>query len=267
MDIKEAIDLRNSFISLMEQKNKEQVYQDFLEKHPPFIPREFVQNHGIHFSLVFRKLSLAKDYTMDFFYLSKSSDDWNCVLIEIEKPHSKFFKENSNDFHEDFNHALSQIRRWRSWFQNNSNYENFINNTLSVVRVPDVMTRNPCHIKYVLVHGRRDEYFNNPVRSGLIHAEERDNFKIITYDSLIEDLKSKGNLYVAIRRNEYIDIISEQFVDESLFSWVSHSYIRITHELKKDIMRHKSTWHHYRMEDGEKKLALEIALPKLALLN
>ncbi len=44
-----------------------------------------MQNHGIHLSLVLRKLSFGADYKTDFFFFSKSSDDWNAVFIEIEE--------------------------------------------------------------------------------------------------------------------------------------------------------------------------------------
>lgn len=253
--------LKESFSRLLESEEKEQKYQDFLEKYPYFIPREFVQNHGIHFNLVFRKLSLAKDYTTDFFYLSKSSDDWNCVLIELEKPQSKFFKQGSNEFHGDFIQGISQIRRWRAWFEDSANKENFINNTLRSVRVP--MERNPCYTKYVLVHGRREEYQGNHIRSGLIRAEERDDFKIITYDSLMEGLPSKNGLYIAVKSNDYVDIISDRFVEESLFSWMAPSFIRISKALKEDMLKNKLSWHHYKMKDGNRVLALEDALPQI----
>jgi hypothetical protein len=255
--------LSEEYSKLLDENAEEQKYQDFLERHPYFIPREFVQNHGIHFDLVFRKLSLAKDYITDFFYLSKSSDDWNCVLIELEKPQSKFFKQGTNEFHNDFNKGMSQIRRWRAWFENSANKEHFVNNTLRSIRIP--LERNPCYIKYVLVHGRRAEYQDNHIRSGLIRAEERDDFKIITYDSLMESISSKNDLYIAVKNNENVDIISKRFVNESLFSWVAPSAIRITKALKEDALNNRSTWHHYKIENGSRALALDKVLPEIVL--
>lgn len=255
------------FADLLQKELKEQRYQEFLEMHPQLIPREFIQNHGIHFDMVFRKLSLARDYVSDFFYLSKSTDDWNCIMIEIEKPYSKFFKNGSNEFHQNFIDGISQIRRWRAWFEDNSNKDNFINNTLRSVRVPQSMSRNPCYLKYVLVHGRREEYQDNYIRSGLIRAEERDDFKIITYDSLMENLNSKCDLYIAVKKNEYIDIISERFVSEILFSWVSPSVIRINQSLKDDILNNKSLWHRYHINEGNMVLALEQVLPQIKVIE
>lgn len=106
---------REEFFKLLDEGHQEQVYQSFLETNTHFIPREFVQNHGIGLSLVLRKLPFAADYKTDFFYFSKSSDDWNAVFIELEKPSSSFFRKNTNDFHPDFMKALQQINQWKAW--------------------------------------------------------------------------------------------------------------------------------------------------------
>lgn len=215
--------LTAAFRKLLDQELPEQSYQKFLEQHPSLIPREFVQNHGIHFDLVLRKLSLAKDYTTDFFYLAKSSANWNCVLIEIEKPQSKFFKPGTAELHSEFLHALDQIHRWRAWFSNSANFEGFINGTIKIIRIPHSMTANPCQIKYVLVMGRREEFEDNPERRSLIYAREQDDFHILSYDSLTESLNSKGDLYVGIRNNDVVQIISKRFAGEQIFSWMPPS--------------------------------------------
>jgi Domain of unknown function (DUF4263) len=138
------------FKKLVSSKQDEQKYQDFLEQNTQFIPREFIQNHGVHFGLVLRKLSMARDYTTDFFYLSKSSADWNGVLVEIEKPHSRYFKENSNELHPDFTKALQQIGQWRGWFSNSENHSAFFNTTLAHIRLP--LERKPRSTSRMLAH-------------------------------------------------------------------------------------------------------------------
>lgn len=115
------MNLFDEYKILLEEFKSEQDLQKFLEINTQFIPREFVQNHGIDKKLVFRKLKLADNYITGFFYLSKSSDDWNCVFIELEKPNCRFFKGKSNDFHNDFLKGLNQIDKWRSWFSNLDN--------------------------------------------------------------------------------------------------------------------------------------------------
>lgn len=42
--------LTEKFQLLIDNKEPEQKYQEFLEQNTQLVPREFVQNHGIHFS-------------------------------------------------------------------------------------------------------------------------------------------------------------------------------------------------------------------------
>jgi Domain of unknown function (DUF4263) len=257
--------LRELFIALLDKQGSEQEYQEFIEKNTALVPREFIQNHGVHLDLVFRKLSLADDYTTDFFYLSKSSADWNCILIEIEKPQSRHFKDASNKFHPDFQAALEQINCWRAWFSNRSNFDGFINGTIGLLRGPvDWMWQNPCYIKYVLVHGRRTEFEGNEIKRRLIRAQERDDFHILSYDSLVESLHSKAELYLARRKNERIEILSNKFISEAPFALLDPSYIKITDELRKSILDNKKSWRHYSLKG---RLVLEDILPKIGSIR
>jgi Domain of unknown function (DUF4263) len=251
----------DEFIALLDRELPEQHYQDYLEQNTRFVPREFVQNHGIHLSLVLRKLSLAADYTTDFFYLSKSSVSWNCVLIEIEKPESQYFRIGSNEFHPNFLSALSQISRWRAWFDNNSNLNGFVDGTIASLRVP--MKSNPCRIKYVLIHGRRSEYEGNEIRMSLIRAQARDeDFRIMSFDALAEALTTKEPLYLGVRKNEHIEIRSKDFLEEALFAWVNPASLCITPELRQNIESARGTWHTYRRH---KVLVLDEVLPKIGI--
>lgn len=251
-------ELKQEFTNLIDAALPEQVYQSFLEKHTQFIPREFVQNHGIHFDLVFRKLHLASDYAPDFFYMSKSSADWNLVLIEIEKPQSKYFKDGSNEPHPDFVTAYDQIMKWRGWFQDFGNYMGFINGTLGSVREP--MGRNACHIKYVLVHGRRHEFAENAIRRNKIKGMEGDDFKILSYDSLLEALNRKYPLYVCARKNEWVDFLSREYVSDEVFSYFDPSMLRINDDLREDIVKNKHNWRISSLKGGR---ALDHVLDKL----
>lgn len=264
LDPNTAKQLIKDFTILLDEKHKEQVYQTFLEEYPQLIPREFIQNHGLHFDLVLRKLSLARDYTTDFFYLAKSSADWHCVLVEIEKPHSQYFKDGTNDFHPDFTAALAQINRWRAWFENSSNKEGFINGTIRPLRVPPGMTRNPCFIKHVLVHGRRSEYESNEHRAALIRGQERDDFRIMSYDSLLEDIMNKGDAYIGIRKKEHYEIVSKRFVSDTLFVWMENSYLRVSQTLKDQIAENQHKWFHHSTKGG---MAMEHLLPSLTVAN
>lgn len=256
--------IADQFEKLMSEDHPEQRYQEYLEKHTRLIPREFVQNHGINCKLILRKLSLSKDYTPDFFYLAKSSADWNLVLVEIEKPRSRYFKEGTNDLHAEFLAGLDQIARWRAWFDIDANRNSFIEGTIAPIRVPDAMKRNPCRIRYVLVHGRRAEFEGNEKRRGLIRAREASDFHIISFDSLLEDLESKSELYVGVRKNEYVEIVSEKFVGEHLFSWMEPSELKINDRLREDILAKRAHWFHRRVGFG---YVLDEVLPLIGRCN
>lgn len=223
--------LRAQFLELLGEAREEQVYQSFMEENTRLIPREFVQNHGVHFDLVLRKLKFGADYVSDFFFMSKSSDDWNLVFIEIEKPQSRYFRDNSNEFHKDFLKGLQQIGLWRAWLSDPVNLAAFLKQ-LQPMRLPPVMTRNPSYPKFVLVTGRRGEYHRNDVRRSLVHAQERQDFKIMSFDSLVEGLCHRHECYVGVRHNEYIEIVGDRILSAELFGWIEPTEFKVSKALK-----------------------------------
>ena len=248
---------------LLETYTGEQDLQKFLEDNTEFIPREFEQNHGIHNRLVFRKLKLAENYTTDFFYLSKSSGDWNCVMIELEKPKSKFFKDGTNDFHPDFLSGLDQIDRWRAWFSNSDNKDYFTNQALSFIRQP--LFKNPCYIKYVLVIGRRSEFEASELRKSLINAKEREDFKIISFDSLAEAVDLHYPLYLSVKKNEYFEIHSETLLSENVFEWTAPEHLRVKQTLKNELIKLTETFieEAERGDDASQKFFARLKKPSL----
>ena len=140
-------------------------------------------------SLVLRKFGFGSDYKTDFFYFSKSSDDWNAVFIEIEKPSCKFFKSKSNSFTAEFNNALEQINNWRAWLLDEKNKATFRSN-VSAIQMPSHIAHNPIYNKFVLVFGRRSEYENNNVRRRRVAALEREDFKSSLSTALLKDWRA-----------------------------------------------------------------------------
>jgi hypothetical protein len=248
---------RVKFLELIDEGGEEQVYQAFLEQNTHFILREFVQNHGIGLNLVLRKLPFGADYKSDFFYFSKSTDDWNAVFIEIEKPASRFFKGNTNEFHGDFLRAQQQINQWKAWFLSDQNKAGFLA-TVSAVQVPQHMARNPTYNKYVLVFGRRTEYAGNEDRRRLVRAVETDDFKIITFDSLAESLSQKGALTVASRHNQFIDILTDEITDPGMYAWMEPTQLRVSKALQEKLSEGGSN-HFVFGDDGQRQEVLSRA--------
>jgi Domain of unknown function (DUF4263) len=243
---------KTEFLKLLDGGHNEQVYQQFLEQHTRFIPREFVQNHGVGQGLVLRKLSFGADYKTDFFFFSKSSDDWNAIFIEIEKPSSRFFKGNTNEFHPDFLKALQQINQWKAWFLSGQNKGSFLS-MVSAIQVPRHMARNPTYNKYVLVFGRRSEYGANEDRRRLVRASEAEDFKIITFDSLAEGLAGKNQVSVGSRHNQFIDILTDEITEPGLYSWVEPTQLRVSKTLH-DKLKNGPRSNHFVFDDGGKRV-------------
>lgn len=257
-------DLEDEFEMLIGEDHPEEKYQKAIENNTRLVPREFVQNHDVHFDIVLRKLALARDYVTDFFFLAKSSADWNCVLIEIEKPSSKYFKDGTLDFHDDFLAGLKQISRWRAWFENQDNFNGFVNGTLEDIRVPVNLKQNPCFIKYVLVTGRRSEFENDPARRRLIRTQERDDFKIISYDSLLEGMRFKRPLYLGVRRNEYYEVFGSEYAGDNLFVYLPAHRLRISQQLLNALYEQRGQWFVINPSTGNH--FLEDVLPSVAVI-
>lgn len=180
----------NEFKQLLESeakkgRQKEQMIQDFLEENSEFIPVPYSDNHFLHFSLVLSKFPVGNDKT-DFVYLTKSSKKWHVVLVELEDSKKKYFLDDQKDakFTQDFNHAVQQVRNWRSYLQKNKT--SFLN-TLTQIRKP--LSENPVDFKYVLIYGRSDEYRAYQQRKdALADLSTNDEIIIWSYDTLIDSL-------------------------------------------------------------------------------
>ncbi|WP_341843799.1 Shedu anti-phage system protein SduA domain-containing protein [Chitinophaga caseinilytica] len=170
------------------------------------------------------------------FFLSKSSIDWNAVFIEIEKPHSRFFKETGNDFHPDFVQALQQINKWRAWLKlEPSNLQQFSESTIKGIKKP--LSDNPVFPKFVLVFGRREE-IQSTMRRKLVKGQETEDFKIITYDSLLEAPEQHQELYLGVRKNEYFELYGDKaLLNGSIFEYMAPDELRIKQILKEDFIK------------------------------
>ena len=63
--------------------NTENQIQEFLEENTIFIPMPFLLNHYLHMNCVISKFKLGNEFVTDFAYLTKSSDYWEFVLVEL----------------------------------------------------------------------------------------------------------------------------------------------------------------------------------------
>jgi hypothetical protein len=255
--LKSAAELRKEYLSLLNKGLPEQVYQTVIEENTRLVPREFIQNHGIHLNLILRKLSFGRDFISDFFYMSKSSDNWNYIFVEIEQPQSLYFKEGGNEFTGEFLRAMEQVKDWKAWLSKTANAEQFQSQHVGFLKTPQVL--NPVKHKFVLVYGRRNEYHNNEARRAKVAAHEDDDFSIMSFDSLCEDLESKRDCFVGARRNGFVQILGDNLVDDGLFRWLEPENLRISDVLKKSAMaKYQPSAFQKKFEKNENSLPVRI---------
>lgn len=232
--------------------------QKFLELNTDFIPKKFMENHGISGNVIISKLKLGTQYETDFAFVSKCTNYWNVVLIEIEKPCKKIFT-TSNDFTAEFTHAKGQILNWKSLICQDSSLKNNLVKSLDNLFFPMEMKNNPINIKYVLVYGRSEE-INNEERKRLFNLENNQNpdIAIVTYDRLKTRWENQcySNCIIAnIQQGNKLAIkyIPDIDFDTSLFAYVSPSKIIIKDE---DINKLKN--YGYEMDEWKKDFRLKI---------
>ena len=147
-------DLVNEFRALLESDEvTEQDCQDFLEKNTELIyTNPFLLNHWIHFGSIISKFPLDTSLVTDFVYLTKSSDVWHIVLVELEHPHKKLFRNNPDTIvpAADLTEAIAQVDSWRDFIHKNHNEVIRRLNPLRKGGLAD----NPVFFKYLLVIGR-----------------------------------------------------------------------------------------------------------------
>lgn len=182
-------------------KNENHV-QQFLEKHTPLIPTPHLLNHGLHLNLFISKLPIGQKYKTDIVYLTKSSDSWWIVLMELENPHKKIFK-NSNKhgvFSADFIAACQQIANWRNYIDDHK--ENFLK---TVDRLKYPLHFNKVYFKYVLIMGRNIEKDNSEIRRTALAQQEElwGNLRIITYDTILSYYKHNRRMQGSIVLSPY----------------------------------------------------------------
>lgn len=222
------VEVEKEYRALLDQCAEEQTYQHFIESNTQLIPREFVMNHGVWCDLVFRKLRLGSSYICDFAFVTKSSLQWRLVLVEIERPDKTFFRGPSLRLHPDFTAALEQVSDWRSFLKRS--LVGFVAEALGAIATFPQMV-DPGEVKFILVYGRRSEFESNKMRRDKVAEQQREDLRIMSFDSLAEDLASKDELYLAVRRNEFVDILSDRFLSETPFLYMVPENIRISRNL------------------------------------
>lgn len=211
--------------------NTENQIQEFLEENTIFIPMPFLLNHYLHMNCVISKFKLGNEFVTDFAYLTKSSDYWEFVLVELEDAKKKIFTNDKENiyFHSQFSHAYDQITSWKAYV--NKNREAILHQ-IDKLRVP--LNENSVRFKYVLVIGRNAEKDNSEKRRAMFAEKSDNDIRVMTYDSLVSQCKSvpyNGEKIILSTWKEQgfkIKKLPKQEISTSLFAYLKPEYLQIS---------------------------------------
>ncbi len=205
------------------EDSTEQSFQDYLEQHTKLFFPPFEQNHSVHLSLLLSKLKIDTSLTTDFAYLTKSSASWWLVLVEIEHPSKRLFGKRAIPSAE-LTAAISQVNDWRTFIERNPS---IIEQKISPLKKP--LAGNKMKVRYALVIGRTKEFEKNQEKMDAFEGLQREDFKVLTYDSLVSAYQ--------VRQNQLLDVMSQKGQkfsfkyrhrsDTLVFSWLSPNEIHI----------------------------------------
>lgn len=231
---------------LNDQNKNENDIQDFLEHHTRLIPLPIMENHGLNMNIVISKFKLGNECITDLAYLTKSSNLWRLVLIELENQHKRVFKgsEDKPEFSADFNTGRDQILSWRVYL--NDNKEQVLRQIKNLLQ-PVQMAENPVFFEYVLIMGRDDNdgytELTSKRRKHLANLMENDHIKVMSYDSLyrkcidIWGVDSEKIVLSPCHEQGYrIKNLPEGRISTSMFSFLSPDMIKVSPEQEKKLI-------------------------------
>lgn len=177
--LKEYYDLLNNL------QNDEIVFQKFFEENPSFIPGAFeIFGNSGHYPFMEALISQPDIGTLfhrkpDFIWLAQDSLTFSPVFVEIEKPTKKMFTQNGNTTAE-FNQALKQIYEWKYILNKPLNVQVLMN----YFSLPTYIQNKTFKPQFLLIYGRRDEYQNDNLLTGIRAEHKTNDIDVISYDRL-----------------------------------------------------------------------------------
>lgn len=215
---------------------KEQEIQNFLESNAELIPTPHRLNHHLHLKAIISKFPLGNRFITDYVYITKSSDCWRIVFVELEIPDKTIFTGSSNQINttSKFNEALNQVRSWQAYL---AEHRQEVIKQLEPLMVPPNMRRNPVEFCYELIYGRSADKNTEDKNRHIRLLAEQSNVKIMTYDTLISyyqnDLVFKKDI-MSFKQGKYHykNLVTKP---EHVFSYIGPGDLELTNEQKRTL--------------------------------
>lgn len=267
--------LVREFRELLDDGSKdENDVQRFLEDNSEMIPLPFLATHQLHQSAIISKLPIGNGYISDFAYLTKCSDYWYLVLMEIEDPKKEIFLKSSENicFTAKFNNAYDQILSWKAYLEDGDNKEN-LRKRVKKLMGSSPIANIPFYIRYVLIYGRKKEKQDSEKRIRMFNQKNTADIQIKTFDSLISEYESKKELPKMIlspwkEDGFLIKKVPSKEIEMWLLGYLNSDYIKIDSKAREILITqgyHIEKWEagEYLTEGGKMdKLSKYYSLPK-----
>ena len=92
---------------------------------------------------------------------------------------------------------------------------------------------------------------DNEDRRRLVVAQETDDFKIVSFDSLAEGVEWKNEVSIGSRHNQFIDLHTDEVIDPGLFAWMEPTQIRVSYQLHQRLKDGPPSNHYVAGDNGE----------------
>lgn len=184
--------------------DNEAVLQDWLERHPAFVPGAQGPRGTTAWvpwpsALISQPpLTGINGRIPDFCWLTLDSADLTAMLVEIEVPAKPWQHKTDEGQHAKLTQARDQLNSWRSWFADPTNQARFLDDFL----VPsDLRTHHRFRQHYVLIYGSRSEYEGDRIRQrGRAGAMSAPDETLMSFDRLPEIATAKAARYGCVKR-------------------------------------------------------------------
>jgi hypothetical protein len=213
-------------------KHNENALQSFIERHTAFLPTPSLLNHQLHLQSLISKFPIG-DRKTDFAYLTKSSDRWKLVLVELESPAKALFKTSSNSANSaEFNDAVAQIITWKEHWQD---LRAEVERRLGPLLVPSSMARNAISVEYQMVIGRAAEKAHDDARRRRLATIHETGIHVMTWDTLLDNYRAgRGEPKAVLTVNSRgYKLKHVERMPELMFAYVRPQHLKLSKEADK----------------------------------
>lgn len=207
---KYIVSKNDEFRSLLNTATSENELQIFFESNPSFVPGAWTPgtksgHYPLHCALITQpELRGISTKIPDFMWIATHSAGWYPTLIEIENPNKKIFRNDGAPTAE-FTQARNQLEQWRTWFNNPSNIQQF----MEMYKIPYYMrNQRQRKLHMILIYGRRDEFDANPNKSKDRLSLTSPDLELMSYDRLSCDRDLDDAITIKLNKHNLYEVVS-----------------------------------------------------------